>query len=223
MIFAQRRGIGLLGGTFDPVHNGHLALARTALAALPVWRIELLPAGNPWQKKGISPAHHRLNMLRDALEYESDLLVNTRELTQDGPSYTVQTLKSLREQVGTAMPLTLILGSDQWNNLPTWHDWQSLTDYAHLAICRRDGSPIETPPELEAFMKPHYCALEYLSQKPAGGVTFFDMAPHEASATKIRRTLSNMPFDQAMKKLDDWLPVSVSRYIREHKLYGIQI
>lgn len=138
-LYSARRGLGILGGTFDPVHAGHLCLARAALEAVPLVRVELMPAGEPWQKSRISPGIHRLNMLRIAVEYEPQCRINTSELCRSGATYTIDTVRRFREVVGPDMPLVLILGSDQWFNLSTWKDWQLLTDFVHIAFCARNG------------------------------------------------------------------------------------
>ena len=133
-----RRGIGLLGGTFDPVHNGHLSLAREALSQLHLARIDFVPAANPWQKTRVSAAEKRLGLLQAALEGEPLLRINPIELLREGPTYTIDTLKALREEIGPSVPLVLILGADQWNNLQTWKDWAAFPSYCHLAVANRD-------------------------------------------------------------------------------------
>lgn len=215
-----RRGIGLLGGTFDPVHAGHLALARAALAAVPLLRVDMLPAGDPWQKGGISDAEHRLCMLRLAVEYEPRLRVNTAELRRSGATYTVDTLREMRAALGPSIPLVLILGRDQWLNLTTWHEWRRLADYADIAWCSRAGvSEADVPPEQREFFSGRSVPAAALTAFASGRVARFEMAPHRASATAIRRTLASRPFAEAMKRLDGWLPVGVAQYIGAHRLY----
>lgn len=216
-----RRGLGILGGTFDPVHIGHLCLARAALAEIPLVRVELMPAGVPWQKSGISSGMHRLNMLKLAVEYEPLFRINTMELCRSGPTYTIETVAALRDEVGPAMPLVLILGSDQWLNLSTWKNWERLTDYVHIAYCSRDGTPDQTLPEAQAaWAAPRITTPRQLTMTAAGRITRFNMAPHRANATQIRRTLGRLPYAQAMKTLDGWLHPGVAQYIRLHGLYG---
>ena len=214
-----RRGFGLLGGTFDPVHSGHLSLAKAALAAMPLTRVELIPAGEPWQKSGITPGIHRLNMLRIAVECEPLLRINTMELCRLGATYTIDTVRELREEVGPAMPLVLILGMDQWTNLSTWKDWQHLTDYVHLAVTEREGSGGKIPAEQEVWARPRYAQAQRVSEEASGLIVRFSMAPHLASATLIRNAVRKQPFARAMQAVDGWLPVGVARYIREHGLY----
>lgn len=219
MVPELRRGFGILGGTFDPVHTGHLSLAKAALSAMPLTRVELLPAGEPWQKSGITPGIHRLNMLRIAVECEPLLRINTAELCRLGATYTIDTVRELREEVGPAMPLVLILGMDQWTNLSTWKDWQHLTDYVHLAVCTRAGAREAIPTVQEDWARPRYADPESVSLAASGHIVRFSMAPHLASATDIRNAVSKEPFARAMKTVDGWLPVGVARYIREHGLY----
>ena len=216
-----RRGLGLLGGTFDPVHAGHLALASAVLTAIPLIRVEFIPAGDPWQKHGISPGLHRLNMLRIAVEYEPRFRVSTAELCRSGPTYTIDTVRSLRQEVGPAMPLVLILGFDQWRNLTTWRSWQTLTDYVHIAWCNRAGAePAPIDPVQTAWAEPRTAAPCDLIHSPCGRIACFDMPPHRANATAVRRIMSAYPFSAAMKRLDGWLPIGVAQYIRMHRLYG---
>ncbi len=219
---AAKRGLGLLGGTFDPVHTGHLCLASAALSAIPLVRVELFPAGEPWQKSRISSGIHRLNMLRIAVEYEPLFRINTSELCRIGPTYTIDTVKNLREEVGPAMPLVLILGIDQWLNLSTWKNWAELTNYVHIAYCCREGTVEKPIPDQQiAWVADKITAPEALIQMPAGRIAHFEMAPHRASATEIRRTISTQPYAQAMKTLDGWLHPGVAQYIRSHGLYGV--
>ncbi len=214
------RGVAFLGGTFDPVHSGHLALAREALRALRVMRVELLPAGNPWQKTWVTPGHHRLAMLRSALEGEERISVDTTELLETGPTYTVRTLEKLRRRYGPSVPLVLLMGSDQWRNLHTWYDWERLTDYAHVAVCRRAGETPRAEPAVEAHAAPRTVAAHELVDAGAfGRVAFFDMPPHAASSTALRRVFARSAFPDAMRETDGWLPYPVARYIRENRLY----
>ena len=214
------RGIGLLGGTFDPGHEGHLALARAAKDALQLVRVDFLPAGNPWQKDLVSPAEVRLAMLELALDKMAGFRIEPLELMRLGPTYTRVTLRTLRKRLGPSIPLVLILGGDQWKNLHTWKNWQELAQYADLAVCRRGGEALEASPEVAAWAKDRMTRAEELTEAPAGRIAFFEMAPHEASATEIRRVIRAYPFAEAMKKVDGWLPLEVAAYIRSASLYG---
>ena len=135
----MRRGFALLGGTFDPVHRGHLALAEAALEALPILRVDFLPAGDPWQKKRVTSAFHRVTMLRRALQYDPRFRVDEREVLRPGKTYTIDTLEAIRRRTGDSIPVVLLLGSDQWNNFSTWVRWREITDFAHIAVAAREG------------------------------------------------------------------------------------
>lgn len=215
-----RRGIGFLGGTFDPVHCGHTAIAEAARNALGLVRVDLLPAGAPWQKDLVTPAEHRLAMLRLALDRMPGLGIETIELMRPGATYTIETLAALRRRAGPAMPLVLIIGGDQWRNLHTWKRWRELTDFASIAICRRAGAPLAAEPEVEAWAAEKITPAGELQQHPCGRIGTFGMAPHAASATEVRRAVRALPFPDAMRHLDGWLALPVADYIRRHGLYG---
>lgn len=214
-----RRGIGLLGGTFDPVHNGHLSLAHEALSQLRLARIDFVPAANPWQKNGVSAADKRLRLLQSALEGQSMLHVNPIELLRNGPTYTIDTLKALREELGPSVPLVLILGADQWSNLHTWKDWQDFPSYCHVAVCNR-GS---TPPSAEAAVCRRMLSLavqaRHLTDTASGRCCFFSIPAHAASSTKIRETFASYPRYEALKRLEQWLPTRVAHTIARFNLY----
>lgn len=219
-VLPPRHGIGLLGGTFDPIHNGHLALARAALSSLRLACVEFIPAGDPWQKRLLTSSLHRLEMTRAALQGESGMRVNDMEVRRSGPTYTVDTLAALRERLGPGIPLVLLLGGDQWGNLQTWSRWQSLLDYANIAVCARAGAAIKADPAV--MERTAGCVVEAreLNGFENGRVAFFSMPSHQASATAIRSAFSCWPFAEAMRRLEGWLPFEVSAYIRMHALYG---
>ncbi len=233
----RQRGLGLLGGTFDPVHTGHLALAKAARESFGLMRIDFLPSGAPWQKGFVTAAKHRLAMLELALEGESGFRVNPLELERSGATYTIDTLKALRRQLGSGIPLAFIIGSDQWANFHTWKAWQKTTDYVNIAVCLRGRAPADigadSPADVlgrhlldMAFVEVAQWAesklreAEKLMDSPCGGISFFNMTAHLASAASIRKTLDRYCFADAMRRLDGWLPLPVALYISEHALYG---
>lgn len=220
-----RKGIAILGGTFDPIHFGHLALAKAAWVQLPIARILFVPAGQPWQKGSTSPAHHRLAMLEAALsEWGNDAFaIDPMELYREGPSYTIDTLEVLREKMGPSLPLTLLMGADQWVNLNTWHRWEEILKFANIAVANRTlEHPVPIQAQEALFEN---CRIEPtdLAQHPFGHITTFSMPPHKASSTHIRLTLAQSSFSEALEQLGDSLPTSVANYIREHRLYGVQL
>ena len=218
-LYSARRGLGILGGTFDPVHAGHLCLARAALDAVPLVRVELMPAGEPWQKSRISPGIHRLNMLRIAVEYEPQCRINTSELCRSGTLTIVQGMRA-SVVVGAVLALVRHRGMLPVVHPSTWREWQSLTDFVHIAYCARDGVRESEIPESQAlWAAPRMTEARKLVFSPSGRIARFEMAPHRASATAIRRTLAREPFARAMSSLDGWLDPGVASYIRTHGLY----
>jgi nicotinate-nucleotide adenylyltransferase len=132
--------IGLLGGSFDPPHLAHLALARAALQGLHLDELRWLPAGQPWQKaaRALQPAAHRAAMVRLLIEGEPRFMLDERELRRPGPTYTVDTVRACRaEQPGAEF--FLILGQDQYGRLDTWRDWPALLSQVTLAVAARHG------------------------------------------------------------------------------------
>jgi nicotinate-nucleotide adenylyltransferase len=133
--------IGVLGGTFDPIHVAHLLLAEQAREQLVLDKVLLVPAGDPWRKadRDISPAMQRLEMVRRAAAGNPYLEVDDRELRREGPTYTVDTLRELRGEMEADDDLFLILGEDALIDLPNWRDPAALAEYASIAVAPREG------------------------------------------------------------------------------------
>jgi nicotinate-nucleotide adenylyltransferase len=143
------RRIGLFGGTFDPPHNAHAALARAALDALQLDELRWIPAGQPWQKaRAITPAVHREAMVRAAIAGEPRFVLERCELERSGPSYMVDTVRELQAR-GPEAQWFLVLGADQIAGLHTWHDWRSLLDMVTLAVANRPGEHPPLDPEVQ--------------------------------------------------------------------------
>ena len=205
----------LYGGTFDPVHAGHLAVARAARDALGA-DVALVPAADPPHRAppGASAAQ-RAHMLELAIAGEPGLSVDRREMHRAGPSWTVDTLRELRQEIGPSPPVAWLVGADSFRSLPSWHRWQSLFDLAHLVIAVRPGHALEAlPPELAQACSGRWTdqAAE-LSHRPAGSLLRLDMPLHPASATELRRRL------MAGEPHGDWLAAPVADYIRREGLY----
>ena len=209
--------IGILGGTFDPVHLGHLALAEAALAALPLSEVLWLPSGSPGHRAPpVASARDRLEMLRLATAGDARFRIDASELERSEPTYTVHTLTRMRAQIGGAQPLVLLLGSDSFLSLPSWLRWRELFALAHIAVATRpgylpsDGGPV---PELSAEIARRSARGEQLAASAAGRVACFDMPPTDISASAVRAGLA------AGQDLRDLLPAAVLAYIRAHRLY----
>lgn len=211
-----RRRIGLVGGTFDPPHFGHLALARSARDALRLDEVRLIPTGRSWQKDdpGASP-EQRLEMTRLALRDVSPaegLLVDDREIRRGGPTYTVDTLLDLRAELGPEPMLVLVLGSDQLRNLPTWHRWRELFDHAHVAATQRERIGLDALPDaVEAALEQR--GRDALPDTPAGSIVLFRMPAVPVSATALRAQLGRG------ERPDGLSPPPVLDYIDSNRLY----
>lgn len=207
--------IGLLGGSFDPVHAGHLQLARDAQARLGLPVVHFVPAGRPWQKGAISPAGDRLEMLALALQGHASWSIDACEIERPGPSYTVDSLAALRQAVGAQCPLVWIMGFDQLRALPSWHRWQALADLAHIAFARRAGAPCDLDAVMGDFVRHHAGSMAHLHAEPAGRVVEFPMQPVDCSATMLRAALARGDTAAAAP----FLAPAVLEYIRERGLY----
>lgn len=214
------RGIGIFGGTFDPLHVGHLRVAHAALDELHLARVDFVPAGDPWQKQDVSSGYHRLAMLRIGVEYDPRFTVNTCELERVGPTYTVETLREMRRIVGEAMPLVLIIGDDQWANFHTWREWEAILDLVHVAhVARDDASRDPAPAVLSAFAG-RECASDELTLTAFGRVCRFSMPASAAKSALVRRWVRDLSFAEAMRRADGWISSEVAEYILRHGLYG---
>lgn len=207
--------IGLLGGSFDPVHAGHCQLARDAQAALGLQSVRFVPAGQPWQKGTITAAGHRCAMLRLALAGEACWQIDAREIDRPGPTYTIDTLQALRAEVGAQVPLVWILGYDQLLRLDTWHHWRELLGLAHIAYAQRAGTETALAAPLRDYVAAHQVSPAALATRPAGGFVPFAMQPVHCSATGIRQALERGDAAGAQ----DFLAAPVLAYIHTHQLY----
>ena len=182
--------LALFGGTFDPVHLGHLSVAWEAAELLDA-EVRLIPASiPPHRPPPIASAAQRVVILRTALQGQSRLSLDTRELDREGPSYTVDTLVGLRTEQG-ARPLVLLIGADAFANLASWDRWRELFDIAHIGVLSRPGVSASLPGELERELAGRRVADPMsLRALPAGKVIELAVTPLEISATRIRELLA---------------------------------
>lgn len=206
--------IGIFGGTFDPVHFGHLRPALEVQQALHLQEVRFIPAGQPPHRdQPFASSTQRLAMLKAAIVDQPGFVVDERELRRPGPSYMVDTLVSLRSEMETE-PLCLILGYDAFLGLTSWHQWQRLIELAHLVITHRPGwNHDDLPDELQSLLQQHAMATMKLAEVPAGGISFVEVTQLDISATRIREQIR---VGQDVRYL---LPESVYEMIREQNLY----
>lgn len=210
--------IGILGGTFDPIHFGHLRLAEEMAEGLGLSQVRFVPAGLPphrFQPQASPP--QRLEMTKRAIAGNPLFSVDEREIAKATPCYSVETLAGLRRELGADPPVCLLLGADAFLGLNTWHKWRELFALAHIAVARRPGfsltaqaMPDELRRELEPRMQDGGGGLANL---PAGRIVQREIAALAISATRIR---SQIKAGESPRYL---LPDTVLDYIREQHIY----
>jgi nicotinate-nucleotide adenylyltransferase len=212
--------IGVLGGTFDPIHYGHLRLAEELGETLRLSEVRFIPAGTPPHRDAPRvAAAHRLEMARLATAGNPRFAVDDREVRRAGPGYTYDTLAELRAEAGSARALVLLLGADAFLDFATWHRWHEVFGLAHIAVAHRPGFP----PERWGSRMPQPLAREYESRllrqplaahlQPAGGIAVIPFTALDISATAIRDRIKGGSSPRYL------LPSAVLDYIRANKLY----
>ncbi|CNH40536.1 nicotinate-nucleotide adenylyltransferase [Yersinia pekkanenii] len=206
----------LFGGTFDPIHYGHLKPVEVLAQQVGLQHIILLPNHvPPHRPQPEANAQQRLEMVKLAIAGNPLFSVDSRELLRDSPSFTIDTLESLRKERGAELPLAFIIGQDSLLSLHKWHRWQSLLDVCHLLVCARPGysQTLETP-ELQQWLDCHRVLdPQALRLRPQGAIYLADTPLLAISATDIRHRRHNG------ESCDDLLPRAVQRYIELQGLY----
>ncbi|CAM5223837.1 nicotinate-nucleotide adenylyltransferase [Alishewanella longhuensis] len=205
--------LGIFGGTFDPIHQGHLACARYVLTHCQLENIRLMPCHLPPHRAtpGVSSAE-RAKMVELAIANEPQLQLESLELRRDAPSYTVDSLAALKQQ-DPSRTLAFIIGMDSLQYFKKWHQWQAILQLAHLIVCRRPGYSSEQG-DAPALLKDYGGNLQQLKTRQSGVILLLDNPDFVQSATFVRQQLPLNPEIQAM------LPPAVLQYIRQQRLYG---
>ena len=214
--------IGLFGGTFDPVHYGHLRPALEVFSALDLDEMRFIPAAQPPHRQApLASVVQRRDMLELALADQPGFVLDDRELRREGPSYMIDTLISLRADLGPDLPVCLVLGRDAFAGLDSWHRWQELLDVVHIVIAQRpaldlqlmDG-PVELPGSLQSLLNEHLIEQpDQLKVKPAGSLYQVSVTQLAISATTIRAACASG------KSCRYLLPEPVYQYIQRTGLY----
>nr|WP_281411982.1 nicotinate-nucleotide adenylyltransferase [Motiliproteus sediminis] len=207
--------VAMMGGTFDPVHHGHLRTALELRDRLHPDRLHLIPCHRPVHRDRPSiSAQQRLRMVELAIEGESGLLADDRELRSDRPSYSVDTLGSLRAELGPDCALAMVIGTDALLGLQSWHRWEELLQLAHIVVVRRPGWVLSPDHPLADWVVCHQLSDPAdLRRRPAGGVLWQEFTPLAISATQIREVIARGGSPRYL------IPDSVWRFIREQGLY----
>jgi nicotinate-nucleotide adenylyltransferase len=212
--------LGIFGGTFDPIHCGHLELARELRDALGFSAVRFIPAGDPPHRVApVATAAHRLAMVELAVEGQSGLEVDGREIHSPQRSYTVPTLEELRQE-DPSRTLALIVGADTFLGLPTWHRWRDVFALAHLVVVPRPGVPLETA--LPAVLAKEWTKrlsgdVTALTAAPAAAIILQQVTAHPISASAIRACLDRGA--EGIAAVRGLLPAAVLAYIERNQLY----
>ena len=210
--------IAILGGSFDPVHNGHVALGEYFVDLLAPDELRVIPTGNPWQKHGLQATpQQRVEMVRRAFSRQSvPVRIDQQEIERPTVTYTIDTLKALRTELGPDVSIVFLMGADQLQHLNTWQGWHELFDYAHLCAASRPGFGME-PANVPVGVMQEFsrrAASPQQIRSTAYGLTYLaSNLAVDISATEIRAIL------HSGARPDTLVPPGVLDYIEQHHLY----
>ena len=204
--------IGIIGGTFDPINYGHLRPALEIAEQLSLDEMRFIPSANPphrWQPE--ASAEHRLAMVKLAIEGVDNFVIDEREYHREGASFTVDTLASIRAEIGDKEPICMLIGMDAFEHFTKWKNWQKILDLTHLVVSSRPGyNKIEILDWMKARVTK---SVDVLYKTPNGKLFFADVSQFDLSATFIRKQYIKG------KSLRYALPDNVGEYIKQNKLY----
>ena len=213
----QNNIIGMMGGTFNPIHHGHLRMAQELADALHLDEVRFVPSANPPHKTTPQvSAEHRAAMVQLAISDNALFQLDQRELARTGASYTFDTLQSLRDELGNEVSLCLLMGSDAFVHFNTWHRWQEILSLCHIVLVTRPSTKPQPAlaAELQTLLHNHYTEdRNDLLLAAVGCITMQAVSQLDISATQIRALL------QSNKSAQYLAPNSVLQYIKQHRLY----
>jgi nicotinate-nucleotide adenylyltransferase len=210
--------VALLGGSFDPVHHGHVALAALFATLLKPDQLRVIPAGNPWQKNSLqASAEDRVAMLKLAFGAASlDVTIDMQEIERGAPTYTIDTLRQVRAELGPDASIVFLIGADQLQQFDSWREWRALFDHAHIGVAARPGFALAEaalPPAVAHEIAVRQGSLEQLRTTPSGRVFLAEALAVDISATQIRAAL------QRGEQANSLISPVVLDYIQQHNLY----
>ena len=208
----------LLGGSFDPVHEGHVALAAMFANLLTPDELRIIPAGSPWQKSGLrARADDRVAMLELAFKQARlPVTLDLQEVERAAPSYTIDTLRCVRAELGPDASVVFLMGADQLRQLDTWRDWRSLFDLAHIGVAARPGYALADaalPAPVASEFQQRLGTLAQLRNQPSGHAYLAQALDVDISATQVRAAL------QRGEQANSLISPVVLDYIQQHNLY----
>jgi nicotinate-nucleotide adenylyltransferase len=214
----DRRCVVVLGGSFDPVHEGHVAVGSYFAKVLFPDELRIIPAGNPWQKAALSAsAEDRVEMIRRAFARQPiPVCIDRQEIARDGATYSIDTLRALRAELGPDTSIVFAIGADQLEQLDTWKDWRHLFDYAHICVASRPGfaaDPAHLPFETAREFGRRAATPQQIRTTPAGLTYFAANLAVEISSTELRAALARGEVPGSL------IPAGVLDYIKLHHLY----
>ncbi|QYF91783.1 nicotinate-nucleotide adenylyltransferase [Massilia sp. PAMC28688] len=211
--------VALLGGSFDPVHHGHVALGALFARLLQCDQLRVIPAGNPWQKKNglVASAEQRIAMLELAFaDAGLAITLDRQEIERTRATYTIDTLRNVRAELGADASIVFLMGADQLRHLDTWHDWHALFALAHIGVAARPGYSLETaslPKPVAKELQQRQANLAQLRNTPSGHVYLAEHLAVDISSTQVRAAL------QRGEQANSLVSPVVLDYIQQHNLY----
>lgn len=210
------KAVGILGGTFDPIHMGHLRLALEIYQALDLAKVHMVPTFMPmYRKQPVATPEQRFNMVQCAVAGEPALIADKREIRRGGSTYTIDTLIEMRSEYPDT-PTCLIIGIDAFLGLPSWHRWKEILDYTHIVVAHRPHYHLPQNGMISDLIKERQQTdVSFIHENMAGGILLRPITALEISATDIRKQI-------AMGRNPRYLlPDSVYDYIKQHGTYGL--
>ncbi|MBU2887619.1 nicotinate-nucleotide adenylyltransferase [Gilvimarinus agarilyticus] len=211
----MRRKIALLGGTFNPIHHGHLRLALDLVESVGFEQLRLVPCHLPQHRQQPTvSSDRRAQMVAQAIAGCDVLQLDRCELERGSATYSIDTLTQLRRELGDDASLTMVMGIDAYLGLPRWHRWRELLTQAHLLVVARPGYSFKPDAELAEYDRVHRAEVGVLAEKPAGSVVHLSARLLDISATEVRELTAQGRSTQYL------IPDAVRHYISEHGLYS---
>lgn len=215
-MYQTHKAIGILGGTFDPIHMGHLRMAIELYEALDLAKVHIMPCFQPMHRKQpVASPEHRLAMVKCAVQGEPALYADDREIQRKGSTYTIDTLLEMREAMPD-IPLCLLVGIDAFLGFLSWHRWKEILNHAHIIVAHRPHYQLPATGLIADLMQERLQhELAFIHENQAGGILFRPITALEISATDIRKQI-------AMRRNPRYLlPDGVYDYIKQHGIYSI--